>query len=59
MKKTIFKRAGLFALSAIMALTMCSASVFAVTGAADSDNTDYVTNRTGNSTALRQAVTVP
>ena len=55
MKKTIFKRAGLFALSAIMALTMCSAGIFAATGAADSDNTDYVTNRTGNSTALRQA----
>ena len=55
MRKGIFKRAGLFALAAIMALSMCSASVFAVTGAADSDNTDYVTNRTGNSTALRQA----
>lgn len=50
------RKAGVWVLSAIMALTMCSATTaFAASGAANSDNTDYVKNNTGNATATRQA----
>lgn len=41
-------------LAMIMVLAM-AADTFAVSGAADSDSTDYKTNRTSNSTAVRQA----
>ncbi|MBQ9014998.1 MAG: hypothetical protein IJ109_02660 [Firmicutes bacterium] len=56
MKKAFFKRAGVFALSAALALTMCTAGVFAAGtgGAYNSDNTDYLKNNTRNSTAIRQ-----
>lgn len=56
MKRVFFRRAGAFALSALMALTMCGVSVFAAgtRGTYDSDNTDYVKNNTLNSTATRQ-----
>lgn len=48
------KKAGIAVLSLIMTLSM-TMNAFAVSGAADSDRTDYNTNRTGNSTAVRQA----
>lgn len=56
MKKQTIRKACVFALSAIMALSM-SATVFAAgtSGAYNSDNTDYNENGTGNSTATRQA----
>jgi len=41
-------------LTFVMVLSM-AANAFAVSGAIDSDRTDYNTNRTGNSTAVRQA----
>ena len=41
-------------LALTLILSMAS-SAFAVSGAIDSDRTDYNTNRTGNSTAVRQA----
>lgn len=59
MRKKLLHRAGAFAISAVMALTMCSvsgASAFAAgtTGAFSSADTDYLKNGTGNSTAVRQ-----
>lgn len=48
------RKAGIPALSIVLVLSMVI-SVFAVSGASDSDRTDYNTNRTGNSTAVRQA----
>ena len=50
----IRRRYSIFMLALIMILSM-AADAFAVSGAADSDSTDYSTDRTGNSTAVRQA----
>jgi hypothetical protein len=47
------RQAGILLLALMMVLSMVT-SAFAVSGAADSDSTDYITNRTGNSTAIRQ-----
>lgn len=47
------RQAGILLLALMMVLSM-AASAFAVSGAADSDSTDYNTDRTGNSTAVRQ-----
>lgn len=47
-------KAGIAVLALITVLSMVM-NVFAVSGAADSDRTDYTTDRTGNSTAVRQA----
>lgn len=47
------KRTGILMLALIMVLTM-AANAFAASGAAESDSTDYITDRTGNSTAVRQ-----
>lgn len=47
------RQAGILMLALALVLSMAS-SVFAVSGSADSDSTDYNTNRTGNSTASRQ-----
>lgn len=53
MKKHISRVLALLIAAAMMlAMTVSS---FAVSGAADSDKTDYNTNRTGNSTEMRQA----
>ncbi len=49
----INRKAGVAALALAMVLSM-AANAFAVSGAADSDRTDYKTDRTGNSTAVRQ-----
>ena len=46
--------AGILIPALVIVLSM-STGVFAVSGAIDSDRTDYVTDRTGNSTAVRQA----
>ena len=48
------RKAGILMLMLMMVLSM-AANSFAVSGAADSDTTDYNTDRTGNSTAVRQA----
>ena len=48
------RKAGIAVMSLIITVMM-TANAFAVSGAADSDRTDYNTNRTGNSTAVRQA----
>ena len=48
------REAGILILTLVMVLSM-AASAFAESGAADSDSTDYNTDRTGNSTAERQA----
>ena len=48
------RKTGIVIMSLIMILSM-AANAFAVSGAAASDKTDYNTNRTGNSTAERQA----
>lgn len=48
------RQAGILLLALAMVLSM-AVSAFAVSGAADSDSTDFNTNRTGNSTAIRQA----
>ena len=50
----IRRRCSILMLAMIMVLAM-AADTFAVSGAADSDSTDYKTNRTSNSTAVRQA----
>ncbi len=47
------RQAGILLLALMMVISM-AASAFAVSGAADSDSTDYNTDRTGNSTAVRQ-----
>lgn len=47
------RQAGILILALLMVLSM-AASAFAVSGTADSDSTDYNSNRTGNSTAVRQ-----
>ena len=47
------RKTGILMLALIMILSM-AADTFAVSGAADSDRTDYNTDRTGNSTAVRQ-----
>lgn len=49
----IKRKAGILMLSLVMVISM-AANAFAVSGAIDSDRTDYITNRTGNSTAVRQ-----
>ena len=48
------RKAGVLILALTLIMSMAS-SVFAVSGAVESDRTDYVTDRTGNSTAERQA----
>ena len=48
------RKLGVLVLALAMILSMAS-SAFAVSGAVESDKTDYNTNRTGNSTAERQA----
>lgn len=48
------RKAGILMLSLMLVLSMTAGS-FAVSGAADSDSTDYNTDRTGNSTEARQA----
>ena len=48
------KKTGILILALTMVLSM-AANAFAASGAVASDNTDYVTNVTGNSTAVRQA----
>lgn len=53
-KMKINRKAGVAALALAMVLSM-AANAFAVSGASDSDRTDYKTDRTGNSTAVRQA----
>lgn len=53
-QKKIMKQAGVFALYAVMALSMCSAVFAGTSGAYNSDNTDYVKNGTGNRTVSRQ-----
>ena len=50
----IRRRYSILMLAIIMVLSM-AADAFAVSGTADSDSTDYRTDRTGNSTAVRQA----
>ena len=52
--KRIKRKACISALVLTLIMSMTS-GVFAVSGAIDSDSTDYNTNRTGNSTADRQA----
>ena len=47
------RHTGILMLAVIMVLSM-AVNAFAVSGAADSDSTDYNTDRTGNSTAVRQ-----
>lgn len=47
------RKTGILILALAMVLSM-AANAFAVSGAADSDSTDYNTDRTGNSTASRQ-----
>ncbi|MBQ6500594.1 MAG: hypothetical protein IJI87_04285 [Mogibacterium sp.] len=47
------RKAGILLLALVMVLSM-AANAFAVSGAADSDSTDYNTDRTGNSTEIRQ-----
>ncbi len=47
------RQAGILLLALSIVLSL-AASAYAVSGAADSDSTDYNTNRTGNSTAARQ-----
>ncbi|MBQ3369606.1 MAG: hypothetical protein IJG48_01160 [Mogibacterium sp.] len=47
------RQAGILILALLMVLSM-AVSAFAVSGTADSDSTDYNSNRTGNSTAVRQ-----
>lgn len=47
------RQAGIIMLALMLAFSM-TAGAFAVSGTADSDSTDYITNRTGNSTAVRQ-----
>lgn len=47
------RKAGVLILALTLIMSMAS-SAFAVSGAVESDRTDYVTNRTGNSTATRQ-----
>lgn len=47
------RQTGILILALIMVLSMIT-NAFAVSGAADSDSTDYNTDRTGNSTAVRQ-----
>lgn len=47
------RQAGILILALIMVLSMIT-NAFAVSGAADSDSTDYNSNRTGNSTSVRQ-----
>ena len=48
------KKAGIMLIVLIMVLSVASGA-FAASGAADSDSTDYITDRTGNETAVRQA----
>ena len=48
------RKAFVMLLTLAMILSMATGA-FAVSGAIDSDRTDYNTNRTGNSTATRQA----
>ena len=48
------RKTGVLLLALVMIMSMAG-SAFAVSGAVDSDKTDYSTDRTGNSTALRQA----
>ena len=52
--KRIKRKACISALVLTLIMSMTS-GVFAVSGAIDSDSTDYNTSRTGNSTADRQA----
>ena len=47
------RKAGILILAFVMMLSM-TANAFAVSGAAESDRTDYNTNRTGNHTSVRQ-----
>ena len=48
------RKPAILVLALMMIMSMVS-SAFAVSGAAESDSTDYNTNRTGNYTAERQA----
>ena len=49
------KRKACIAIVALIMILSMNINAFAVSGASDSDSTDYNTNRTGNSTAVRQA----
>lgn len=51
----VLKRRFSILMLAMMMILAMAADAFAVSGAADSDRTDYNTDRTGNSTAVRQA----
>ena len=53
-KMEIRRRYSILMLALIMVLST-AVNAFAVSGAADSDSTDYSTDRTGNRTAVRQA----